>query len=200
MIPASIHTLDQDWTLAINSLGQPSGYWFWQMISDARVWIPMYAIIAVWMVRRLGWKRALLLILTIALTILCCDQFANLIKGSVARLRPCYDRRMLEGGLNILEGRGGFYGFFSAHAANAFGFAITSYLGLKQDIRHSYRLYGISIFVWATFVGVSRVFVGKHYLGDVLVGTLVGLLIGYLITLIFRYLERRYDLFHLNAA
>ena len=31
---------------------------------------------------------------------------------------------MLLGGLNVLEGRGGFYGFFSAHAANAFALHI----------------------------------------------------------------------------
>ena len=32
--------------------------------------------------------------------------------------------------------------------------------------------------VWATMVSISRVFVGKHFLGDVSVGAIVGTLIG----------------------
>jgi undecaprenyl-diphosphatase len=35
------------------------------------------------------------------------------------------------------------------------------------------------MFTWAALVAISRIFVGKHYLGDVIVGTLVGLIIGY---------------------
>ena len=34
------------------------------------------------------------------------------------------------------------------------------------------------MFTGAALVGISRIFVGKHYLGDVLVGTIVGLAFG----------------------
>jgi undecaprenyl-diphosphatase len=35
------------------------------------------------------------------------------------------------------------------------------------------------MFFWAFMVAISRIFVGKHYLGDVIVGILVGSLAGY---------------------
>jgi undecaprenyl-diphosphatase len=41
------------------------------------------------------------------------------------------------------------------------------------------KAYGWWIFFWAFMVSVSRIFVGKHYLGDVLVGILVGSIAGY---------------------
>jgi undecaprenyl-diphosphatase len=36
------------------------------------------------------------------------------------------------------------------------------------------------MFFWAFMVAVSRIFVGKHYLGDVIVGLLIGSLAGWL--------------------
>lgn len=178
MIPASLHTLDQDWTLAVNSLNFPAGEWFWQFMSATKVWYPLYIIILICLISRLGWKRALVVAVSIILTVVACDQLGNLVKDSVARLRPCYDARMLDGGLRILEGRGSFYGFYSAHAANSFGFAAASLQGFKNDKHHSYGLYGWCIFVWALLIAVSRVFAGKHYLGDILTGALVGILLG----------------------
>ena len=40
---------------------------------------------------------------------------------------------------------------------------------------------------WATMVAVSRIFVGKHYLGDVIVGSIIGAAAG----LTFGYLAYR---------
>ena len=41
-----------------------------------------------------------------------------------------------------------------------------------------YDRYAIFMYTWATLVAVSRIFVGKHYLGDVLVGICVGIVAG----------------------
>jgi undecaprenyl-diphosphatase len=41
------------------------------------------------------------------------------------------------------------------------------------------KAYGWWMFFWAFMVAVSRIFVGKHYLGDVIVGILVGSLAGW---------------------
>jgi undecaprenyl-diphosphatase len=35
------------------------------------------------------------------------------------------------------------------------------------------------MFSWATLVALSRIFVGKHYLGDVMAGAIVGAIAGY---------------------
>ena len=39
---------------------------------------------------------------------------------------------------------------------------------------------------WATMVGISRIFVGRHYLGDVLAGFIIGAAAG----IVFGYLAR----------
>lgn len=171
--------LDRNITLAINSLHFKAGDQLWQLCSDVKIWIPLYLTIIIFLFVRLGWKRALVVLISVALTAGACDQFANIIKHGVERLRPCYDLDMLSRGLHVLEGRGKFFGFFSAHAANAFGIATSSVLGFKHDKSHRYKTYGWLIYVWAFMVSISRVFAGKHYFGDITVGMLVGLCFGF---------------------
>ena len=40
------------------------------------------------------------------------------------------------------------------------------------------KLYGYWMFFWAFMVAISRIFVGKHYLGDVVAGIIVGSIAG----------------------
>lgn len=174
-----LERLDQDVTLAINRLHFEMGDYFWQFFSDTKIWAPLYLYIAYLIFKNLEWKKALIVLSSIIFTIVACDQIANLFKDGAERLRPCYDAYMLSGGLHVLEARTGFFGFFSAHAANAFGLAICSYIGLRHDESHRYDTYRWLIFVWAGLVAMSRIFAGKHFFGDVLVGTCMGLLIGW---------------------
>ena len=146
------------------------------------MWIPLYAAILALIIWKLGWKKGGILVICTILTIVFCDQFANLIKHSVARIRPLHDEFMVSNGLNILE-LGGGYSFFSAHAANSFGLAAVTWFGLKKSLADTpdarlIKWYGWFMFTWAALVGISRIFVGKHYLGDVLVGTMVGIAFG----------------------
>ena len=148
--------------------------------SDKLVWIPMYVGIIALLFWKLGWKKALIVLAGILLTFGFCDQFSNLIKNAVCRIRPLNDEFMVASGLHILEGGGG-YGFFSAHAANALGLACSSFIGLRtyligrsEKTPWWIKAYGGWMFFWAAMVSISRIFVGKHYLGDVIVGSIVG--------------------------
>ena len=175
--------IDKIATLFLNSLNSAVTDPVWQFFSNRWVWAPLYIAVLVLLFVRLGWKRALIVTLSIILTILACDQFANLIKNWACRLRPSHDEWMLSNGLHLLEKPGSLYGFFSAHAANAFGFATASLLGLRNDKTTHYNVYAWLIYLWAALVSLSRIFVGKHFLGDVLTGTVVGLLFGFLLAL-----------------
>lgn len=175
-----LDSLDRDVTLALNAWHNPVTDAVWQFFSHVQIWYAMYFIIIVFFFIRLGWKKALIVTASCILFVVACDQFANLIKHTVCRLRPMEDADMIARGLNVLEGHGGLYGFFSAHAANCLGFAVCSTMGFRNDHRSSYRGYALFIYIWAVLVGVSRVFVGKHYLGDVLAGFAVGALLGWL--------------------
>ena len=175
-----IHQLDQQLTLTINSWYSAFSDPIWAFFSNKIVWIPMYVAIVALLIWKLGWKKGLLVIAAAGLTFGFCDQFSNLVKYAVGRIRPVNDEFMVASGLHILE-RGGGYSFFSAHAANAFGLACSTFTGLRGCMkpRHSWlNVYGGWMFFWAFMVAVSRIFVGKHYLGDVIVGSIVGALAG----------------------
>ncbi len=198
MVSASLigflHRIDQDATLFLNSLSTPMTDQLWVLMSDKTVWIPAYALCAWFLFRRLGWKKASIVLISIGLAFGLCDQFSNLVKHSVDRLRPSYSARMLLGGLNLLEGRGGFFGFFSAHAANAFALAMCLIIGFRNDRTHTYNAFYKLALTWAALVAASRIFVGKHYLGDVIVGTIIGLTIGYFAGMLARYvIQTRID-------
>lgn len=173
-----LHHLDQDITLFLNSLHCSASDSFMVFMSNKEVWFPLYLMTAIALFSRLGWKKALIAFFSIILTITACDQFSNLIKDGVGRLRPCYSTYMLEEGLRMLESRWDYFGFFSAHAANSFGFAVSSSILLKLDKKRDYKFYTASIMIWAFFVAISRIFVGKHYFGDVVVGIIIGILFG----------------------
>ena len=172
-----VHSIDQQITLEINSWNSSITDPIWQFFSDKWVWIPMYVAIIAFLIWRLGWKQGLVAIGAAVLTFGFCDQFSNLIKDAVGRIRPLNDEFMVASGLNILE-RGGGYSFFSAHSANSFGLAASSFTCLKADKRRTYKWYAGWMFFWATMVSISRIFVGKHYLGDVIVGIVVGYFAG----------------------
>lgn len=196
MFWTEVHKIDQLLTLEINSWSSFITDPIWQFFSAKLVWAPMYAAIIALLIWKLGWKRGLIVLGAALLTFLFCDQFANLIKHAVGRIRPLHDSFMVSHGFNVLEGGGGL-SFFSAHAANAFGLATCTFVAMKRILLPAgkscapscapscarmplwLKAYGIWMFIWAPLVAISRIFVGKHYLGDILVGTLVGLLAGY---------------------
>ena len=194
-----VHQFDQHLTLVVNSWNSSISDPIWVFFSDKLVWIPMYAGIIALLFWKLGWKKALVVIAAVLMTFGFCDQFSNLIKHAVCRIRPLNDEFMIANGLHILEWGGG-YGFFSAHAANALGLAFSSFIGLNTlttaERRESrpwwIKAYETWIFFWAAMVGISRIFVGRHYIGDVLAGFMVGAAAGIVFGLLARYIIRRF--------
>lgn len=187
-----VHRTDQLLSLKINSWDSSLTDPIWQFFSNIPVWIPMYVLIVGCLIWRLGWKKGLVFVLAATATFGFCDQFSNFIKDLVGRPRPLNDPFMVEHGLNILDGTTKSFSFFSAHAANSFGLATCTYIGFRQDTRLRYRGYAWWMFFWASMVSISRVFVGKHYLGDVIVGIIVGAAAGYIFATIAKLISVRY--------
>lgn len=188
-----LETLDRQWTLAINSIHCPFSDSVWMLFSDKHVWFFFYAIIAGIIIWRLGWRKGLIMIVSIALCIVCVDQGCNVVKDYFQRLRPCNDPLMYGQGLHILEAPHSYYkyGFFSAHAGNAFAFATASSIALRMDKRLKWRGYVIGVHIWALLVAASRIFVGKHFLGDVMVGIMVGVAVALVICTLARLLVNK---------
>lgn len=169
---------DQQATLALNALHTPFTDGCWRFFSGAVVWVVCCLLMTAYLFYRLGWKQALVAVGACVLTFVLADRISTIVKLSTARLRPCWDPVMLEAGLRVLEGKGHTYSFFSAHSANAAGLALCSWLCLRRDTPQPHRSYAVLAFTLAFLIGISRIFVGKHFLGDVLVGWSAGLLFG----------------------
>jgi len=167
-----------DWTLWVFS--QP---WSWLIFLLA-----IYLLVTVRHDRK-SWAWVLL---GIALCFLLADQISNnVIKDGVRRLRPCY---ALENVRMFHTGRGGSYGFVSSHAANAFAVAMflsLTYGGRKKVQGHSYPWMPYILMLWAVIVGYSRVYLGKHYPGDVVCGALLGLGLGAIVYFVISKIRSR---------
>ena len=188
----SLLKADQQFTLMLNGVNCSFSDQFWLLFSNKIIWGPAYLICALFLFKRLGWKKALVVLASAGITFALCDQFANLIKNSACRLRPSYNYWMISNGVNVLEGRGGLFGFFSAHAANAFAVAVCLTIGFRNDTTHTYNAFCTWSIVWAALVGISRVFVGKHFFLDVAVGSITGAVIGYFIGMLARFIIQKY--------
>ena len=90
-----VHQIDQQLTLTINSWHSAITDPIWAFFSDKIVWVPMYAAIIALLFWKLGWKKALIVIAGIGLTFGFCDQFSNIIKYAVCRIRPVNDDFMI---------------------------------------------------------------------------------------------------------
>lgn len=171
---STLEQLDRSFFLLLNSLNSP----FWDnvmwLISGKFIWIPLYMFI-LYMVWKKYDRRIWLIIPLIALAITFADQLSvHAFKETFMRLRPCHEPS-LSGMVHLVNGScPGKYGFVSSHAVNSFSAAALSLLLLRK------RWFTITIVIWASLVGYSRIYLGVHYPGDVVAGAMVGLLIGWM--------------------
>lgn len=166
---------DRQVFLIINGMHSPFFDFLMFWLSEKYIWVPLYAVLLYLMIRQ-NPGRWWLILISIALLVTVTDQISvKAFKDVFLRLRPCHEP-LLEGMVRILNNHcGGKYGFISSHAANTFGFAVFGGLMLRK--RFGWVL--PAMLVWAGIISYSRIYLGVHYPGDVLVGGVVGALIGW---------------------
>lgn len=159
---------------------------FMWLFSGKAVWLPLAAFILFVLVYKKNWREWLLILLAITLVITLADQFAShLCKPLFTRFRPTHHPDFMNEVRTVFDYRGGRYGFMSSHAANAFGF-VTFMALLMRD-----RLFGWTLFLWALVTAYSRVYLGVHFISDIVPGALVGTLFGYLVYHLYRWARVR---------
>ena len=166
--------LDQALTLWLNgshSLFADGIAW---TATQTLTWVPAMLLVVYVIIRNNNLTGIAVTLLSIALCIVLADQVASTVfKPLVARYPPSNAPFILYA-VDVAHGyRGGRYGFFSSHAANTM--AAATYLTLC--IRH--RALGWWFYAWALLNCWTRVYLGVHYVGDLLVGTLWGLCVGW---------------------
>ena len=162
---------DKQAMIFLNNLGSSTFDPFWILVSEKWFWIPLYVIFLYFLYKNFNKKSLFYILLFVALGITASDQIANIFKFGFERLRPCHDPS-LEGLLREVK-CGGKFGFYSAHSSNSFFVAtyLTMLLGKKI------KQLPYFLFVWAATVAYSRVYLGMHFPGDIIIGAIMGILL-----------------------
>lgn len=177
---------DRQLLIALNSWHTP---WLDPVMfytSKTLFWLPLYLFL-VYLLIRFYKKDFWIPLAGIVLTLLLSDQItSSIMKPYFERLRPSQEPS-LAGIIHLVDGyKGGLYGFASSHAANTFGTAMFFSLVLIKRTR-----WILMLFVWATGMTYTRIYLGVHYPGDILVGMTVGLMSGWLGYQLYRRLAQR---------
>ena len=137
-------------------------------ITDADNWILpiLFLILYLGFFKGKKGKIALcLLIISLSLNDSIC---AQILKPFFERVRPSH---MSIEGLNLLVSKGGKWSMPSNHASNMFSLAVI--------LSYFYGRFKVILFLLATVIAISRVYVGVHYPGDVIIGALIGYIISW---------------------
>jgi undecaprenyl-diphosphatase len=162
-------------------------------LTNAWTWVPLYiSLFYIVLKNNENVQKVLLVVLGAGLCVLLAGTVDDVIvKPTVARWRPTHDPQI---GLlvDIVDGyRGGKYGFFSAHAANTFSLAVY-FCWLVRS-----RLLSTTLVIWSLTNCWTRLYLGVHYPGDILVGLLWGAAVGTAAYFIYKRLARRFTT-HMN--
>ncbi len=137
-------------------------------------WIPLYLSLFYLVIKNNDTMQKIAFIVVCAgLCILLAGTLNDtLVKPSVARWRPTHD---LDIGMLVdtVNGyRGGNYGFFSSHACNTFSIALFFSLLIRS------RILACFLIGWSLVNCWTRLYLGVHFPGDILVGLLWGTVVG----------------------
>ncbi|MFZ4753227.1 MAG: phosphatase PAP2 family protein [Chitinophagaceae bacterium] len=169
-IDQQIYTIVQGW-------GSDWGDVFIPLLRNPYFWAPVYLYILVWMWTRykhqgLWWCAFFFLCFVLSDFI-----SASIIKPFVMRPRPCRNPELMAIYRGLIPCGGG-YSFPSSHAANHFSLAVFIMLTLGKK---SGKIWVICI-AWASAVCFAQLYVGVHYLSDLLAGAILGAVIAWLLS------------------
>ncbi len=141
---------------------------FFPFITESKNWNIAYIILFLILIIKGGRFGRIAAAGTILLVIATDQTSSNLLKNLIERIRPCNALP----DVNILATCSQSFSFPSSHAVNNFGGAVY--------FSRLYPQYKVALFIVAVLVSLSRVYVGVHYLSDVIGGAIIGSAIGYL--------------------
>lgn len=158
------------------------------VLTKAATWIPLYlSLFYVVVKNNHSVQKVLLIVACAGLCVLFAGALDDwFVKPGVARWRPTHDPEigMLVDTVNNY--RGGNYGFFSAHASNTFSIAIFFTLLIRN------RVLSVFLIAWSLINCWTRMYLGVHYPGDILVGLIWGGTVGTFIWMLHQKVSKRW--------
>jgi undecaprenyl-diphosphatase len=150
------------------------------LLTETFFWLPLYLFL-LYVVIKTFKKKSWIPLLGVTITIVLTDRITSgFMKPFFQRLRPSREPS-LDGMVQLVTDfsgevyYGGLYGFASSHAANTFGTAFFFWLLFRKT-----KSWIVWLFPWAVVMTYTRIYLGAHYPGDIIVGGLVGLLCGWI--------------------
>lgn len=171
---------------------------FMLMYSGRLIWIPLYVSLFIAMLRNFPLRVNIACIVVAVLLIVITDQSTSaLLKPLLCRPRPANVDSPIDHLVHIVNGyRGGHYGFPSSHAANCVGAATFVFFVFRRHVLS--RVFAL----WALVMCWSRVYLGVHYVGDILIGALIGIIEAAIVYFVFQHeMHKTTETFkpHLNS-
>lgn len=147
------------------------------ILTSGLTWIPLYlSLLYVVIKNNETMKQIMLIVGSVILCIILSDGLTDfIVKPFVARYRPSWDP-FVKYTIDIVNGmRGTQYGFFSAHASNTFCIAMFFSLLIRN------RTFTVAIILWSLVNCWTRMYLGLHYPGDIIVGLTWGAIVGMIV-------------------
>lgn len=158
-------------------------------ISGKITWAPFYLILLFLVIKKYK-KQSILILIGVVILIVCSDQISSgIFKPIFERPRPCHNEAIKDL-VYLPNGHcGGAYGFISSHACNCFALAVF----ITHVLKKYYRKIAYIMYIWASLVAYSRIYMGVHYPGDIIVGAVVGIIVGFVISKLYDMISQRVE-------
>lgn len=145
-------------------------------ISGRYIWIPVFLFVLFIFFYRVPRKEAILVTLFFVLLFVATDQISSsFFKPFFVRYRPSHHPDFKDM-VDIMNGyRGGRYGFISGHATNSFGVAAFLSLVFRN------RWVTLITLLWAATNSYTRIYLGVHFISDIIAGMIVGTMVAFLL-------------------
>jgi undecaprenyl-diphosphatase len=161
---------DKELLIFLNNLGSEQWDSFWLIITNQFNWTPFFLLIIYLIFKSFGWKKGGFIIVSLIILVAFSDQFVNLIKDSIARLRPNNDPE-IQHLLRHLKNPQSF-SFISGHATTSTFFSVFIIFLLREKYKYIYL-----ILFFPLLFAYSRLYLGVHFPLDISLGILTGILL-----------------------
>lgn len=178
---------DTELFLFLNDINSPTWDKIMWFISGKEEWIPLYVLLLGWIIWKFRMKSIWILLLIPVLITLSDQSSVKLFKEVFERLRPCHNPDIQHLVHTVNNKCGAKFGFVSSHAANSF--ALAGYLSKVFKI----KWFSVFIYLWASVVSYSRVYLGVHYPGDIIGGAILGLVIAWLVYQLLVFVQKKWE-------